>query len=125
LVVDAFGSEADALESLRLVWPAYFPSWDASPRMPPVRLSVAGYAETWASVLEQLARLEAAVPGADLPRTMRAQAVMDRHGCLRHGIIHHEATGWPRHQNQLRRADEILRTASALSASADLARRLR
>jgi pimeloyl-ACP methyl ester carboxylesterase len=61
------GSEADALESLRLVWPAYFPSWSAAPRMPPIRLSVAGYAETWVSVLAELPRLEAALPGIDVP----------------------------------------------------------
>ena len=61
------GSEADALESLRLVWPAYFPSWDAAPSMPPIRLSVAGYAETLASALEELPRLEAALPGIDVP----------------------------------------------------------
>ena len=61
------GSEADALESLALVWPAYFPSWDAAPSMPPTRLSVVGYAETWVSVLEELPRLEAALPGIDVP----------------------------------------------------------
>ena len=61
------GSEADALESLRLVWPAYFPSWDAAPAMPPIRLTIAGYAETLACVLEQLPRLEAALPGIEVP----------------------------------------------------------
>ena len=61
------GSGADALESLHLVWPAYFPSWDAAPPMPAVRLSVAGYAETWASVLDELPRLEAALPAIQLP----------------------------------------------------------
>ena len=61
------GSEADALKSLRLVWPAYFPSWGAAPAMPPVRLSVPGYAETLASVLEELPRLEAALPGIEVP----------------------------------------------------------
>jgi pimeloyl-ACP methyl ester carboxylesterase len=61
------GTEADALESLRLVWPAYFPSWDTAPQMPPTRLSVAGYAETWASVLNELPRLEAALPGIGVP----------------------------------------------------------
>ena len=61
------GSEADALESLRLVWPAYFPSWDAAPPMPPMRLSVVGYAQTWASVLDELPRLEAALPEIRVP----------------------------------------------------------
>lgn len=61
------GSEADALEGLRLMWPAYFASWDAAPAMPPMRLSVPGYAETVASVFEELPRLEAALPGIDAP----------------------------------------------------------
>ena len=61
------GLEADAVESLRLMWPAYFPSWDTAPLMPSIRLSVSGYAETWASVLDELPRLEAALPGIEVP----------------------------------------------------------
>ena len=61
------GSEADALESLRLVWPAYFPSWDAAPAMPLIRLSVPGYAETLASAQAELPRLESALPGIAVP----------------------------------------------------------
>jgi hypothetical protein len=47
MVLRGAGTEADALESFRLVWRAYFPSWDAAPQMLPLRLSVAGYAATW------------------------------------------------------------------------------
>jgi pimeloyl-ACP methyl ester carboxylesterase len=61
------GTEHDALESLRLVWPAYFPSWEAAPEMPSIRLTVAGYAETLASALEELPRLEAALPSIAVP----------------------------------------------------------
>lgn len=39
-------SEADFIESFRLVWPAYFADPDAAPPMPEVRLSVDGYSET-------------------------------------------------------------------------------
>jgi pimeloyl-ACP methyl ester carboxylesterase len=61
------GSEADALEGLRLVWPAYFPEWEAAPQMPPIRLAIASYAETWDSLVEELPRLEAALPTIDVP----------------------------------------------------------
>lgn len=61
------GSDADAVESLRLVWPAYFPSWDDAPVMPPVRLSLPGNAETSASVVQELPRLEAALPEIEVP----------------------------------------------------------
>lgn len=61
------GTEAEALESLHLVWPAYFPTWDSAPTMPPVRLSVDCYAETWASVVDELPRLEAALADIALP----------------------------------------------------------
>lgn len=61
------GTQDDALEGLRLVWPAYFPSWDCAPAMPPMRLAVTGYAETYASLLDELPRLEAALPGIAVP----------------------------------------------------------
>jgi proline iminopeptidase len=48
------GTEADALESLRLVWPAYFHDPGSAPPMPDdIRLSVRGYSETF----EDLKRL--------------------------------------------------------------------
>jgi pimeloyl-ACP methyl ester carboxylesterase len=56
------GTEADALESLRLVWPAYFNDPRTAPPMPDdVRLSVACYSETRESVMPQLASGE--LPG--------------------------------------------------------------
>lgn len=67
LAMQGEGSEADALEGLSLVWPAYFPTWEAAPAMPAMRLSVACYAQTWGSVLQELPKLEAALPGIDLP----------------------------------------------------------
>ena len=53
------GTEEDAIESMRLVWPAYFPTWDAAPPMPPMRISVPCYAGTLSSLVEQLPSLEA------------------------------------------------------------------
>src|SRR4051794_14990105 len=42
------GTEADALESLRLVWPAYFNDPANAPPMPDdIRVSVPCYADTW------------------------------------------------------------------------------
>lgn len=56
------GTEADALESLRLVWPAYFNDPPSAPPMPDdIRLSVPCYAETWEDVLPLLASGE--LPG--------------------------------------------------------------
>jgi proline iminopeptidase len=45
------GTEADALESLRLVWPAYFDDPRTAPPMPDdLRLSVASYSETFEDI---------------------------------------------------------------------------
>jgi pimeloyl-ACP methyl ester carboxylesterase len=56
------GTVEDALESLRLVWPAYFAEWDRATEMPPMRISLEGYSGTWESLKQQLPRLEAALP---------------------------------------------------------------
>jgi pimeloyl-ACP methyl ester carboxylesterase len=51
------GTIEDALEGLRLVWPAYFASWGAAPEMPPMQLSLPAYAETFESLHAELPRL--------------------------------------------------------------------
>jgi pimeloyl-ACP methyl ester carboxylesterase len=49
-------TDADALESLRLLWPSYFADPAAAAPFPPgMRTSLEGYRETFASVAEQLA----------------------------------------------------------------------
>ncbi|MDQ6884723.1 MAG: alpha/beta hydrolase [Candidatus Dormibacteraeota bacterium] len=48
------GTEADALESLRLYWPAYFAHPEAAPPMPSLKLSVRCYGETFESIREHL-----------------------------------------------------------------------
>jgi pimeloyl-ACP methyl ester carboxylesterase len=61
------GSDDDAIEGMRLVWPAYFAKWDAAPPMPPMRASVDAYAQTFASLHEELPGLEAALPSIGTP----------------------------------------------------------
>ena len=51
-----FPTDADALESLSLLWPSYFADPAAAPPFPPhMKTSLEGYRETFASVAEQLA----------------------------------------------------------------------
>jgi pimeloyl-ACP methyl ester carboxylesterase len=61
------GTGEDALEGMRLVWPAYFADWDTARPMPPLSLSVPAYAEGFASLRERLPALEAALPTITVP----------------------------------------------------------
>ena len=61
------GTEDQMLESLRLIWPAYFPSWDAAPPMPDMTGSVEAYSQTFESIHELLPALEAALPTVRVP----------------------------------------------------------
>jgi pimeloyl-ACP methyl ester carboxylesterase len=61
------GTEEQMIESLRLVWPAYFPSWDAAPPMPDMTASVEAHAETFESIHELLPALEQALPTVRVP----------------------------------------------------------
>jgi len=57
------GTPEDALESLRLVWPAYYADWSAEHQMPAdMRLSMDAYAQTFESLHAELPRLAAALP---------------------------------------------------------------
>jgi pimeloyl-ACP methyl ester carboxylesterase len=57
-----------ALESLRLVWPAYHATWDGGPPFPDdLRLSVATFVATFASIRAELPALEAALPSIGVP----------------------------------------------------------
>jgi pimeloyl-ACP methyl ester carboxylesterase len=48
-------TDADMLASLTLIWPGYFADPATAPPLPPhIRVSVAGYAETFASVAQHL-----------------------------------------------------------------------
>lgn len=61
------GNEQEALESLSLVWPAYFAHPDTSPPMIPVRLSVPGYSEGYESMVKEIPRLESLLPDIKIP----------------------------------------------------------
>jgi pimeloyl-ACP methyl ester carboxylesterase len=65
--LEGTGTPADALESLRLFWPAYFADPSTAPPMPPLRFSVDGYAGTFASILEGRSAVEESLPGLRLP----------------------------------------------------------
>jgi pimeloyl-ACP methyl ester carboxylesterase len=62
------GTEGDALESLRLVWPAYFgdPA-NATPMPDDLQLSVAAYAGLWEALLGAMPSLAAALPDVGVP----------------------------------------------------------
>jgi len=52
------GTPEDAMESLALVWPAYFARPEHAPPMPPMTMSLPCYAETWASIHDELPRTD-------------------------------------------------------------------
>lgn len=57
------GTEADAAESMRLVWPAYFAERDAAPPFPETRMSLEAYSATYESLLSELPGLAARLKG--------------------------------------------------------------
>jgi len=60
-------NEQDATESLSLAWPAYFAHPDAAPPMMPLRLAVRCQADSYASMVKELARLESLLPDVEVP----------------------------------------------------------
>lgn len=60
------GTEEEALESMRLVWPAYFANAQAPP-MPEIRLSVETYSQTLDSMTEGMPELAATLANLVLP----------------------------------------------------------
>jgi len=61
------GTEEAMLEGLRLVWPAYFPSWDAAPPMPDINGSVEAYSQTMESIHVLMPALEQALTSVRVP----------------------------------------------------------
>lgn len=57
----------DAVEGLRLIWPAYFASREAAPPMPEVRLNGRCYVATMQSAESELPGLESALQGITAP----------------------------------------------------------
>ncbi|HXY46243.1 MAG TPA: alpha/beta hydrolase, partial [Acidimicrobiales bacterium] len=61
------GQPGEAVESLRLLWPAYFPDRDGAPPMPDMRMSLKAYSGVFASMLASLPTLEASLPTISVP----------------------------------------------------------
>jgi len=61
------GTEDDALERMRLVWPSYFAEPDAAPPMPPMSLCISANAGGFESLKARLPELEAALPTISVP----------------------------------------------------------
>ena len=60
-------SEELALESMRLVWPAYFASPTTAPPMPALRMATERGAQMYQSIVESLPSLEAGLPSIRVP----------------------------------------------------------
>ncbi len=61
------GSEEEAVESLRLMWPAYFADPSSAPAMPPMRISVPAYAGLYEDLTNRLPELEQALSDIGVP----------------------------------------------------------
>lgn len=61
------GTEAEALESLTLVWPSYFARPERVMDQPPVTFSLPANAQLWADLQVRLPELEATLPSIGLP----------------------------------------------------------
>jgi len=60
-------TEDQLVEGLRLIWPAYFPTWDGAAPMPDITGSVEAYSATYESIKELQPEIEAALPTIDVP----------------------------------------------------------
>ena len=65
--MDGQGTEADAVESLRLYWPAYFANPAAAPPFPEMQLSVEAYSATFESLHAELPGLAGRLVGLAVP----------------------------------------------------------
>jgi pimeloyl-ACP methyl ester carboxylesterase len=61
------GTDADALESFRLIWPAYFARPEKAPPMPDLEMTVAGYSEAIDSMESGRAALASTLPEVRVP----------------------------------------------------------
>jgi pimeloyl-ACP methyl ester carboxylesterase len=61
------GTQEEASESMRLVWPAYFADPERTLPFPGVSISLPAYSGLWDSINAQLPRLAEALPGVRVP----------------------------------------------------------
>ncbi len=79
------GTEEDQVEGLGLVWPGYFADPATAPPMPPMRISVDCYSQTFDSIHDHFRRqtLVRRLPGVEVPLTLLLGAkspIPNRHG---------------------------------------------
>jgi len=67
LMTEGGASDELALESMRLVWPAYFADPEAAPPMPDLLMSGECFAETVRSIVDELPSLEAGLSRIEAP----------------------------------------------------------
>jgi pimeloyl-ACP methyl ester carboxylesterase len=65
--LDGQGSEADVVESMRLLWPAYFAHPGSAPPFPDLHATVDAYAATFESLHAELPALAARLDGVEVP----------------------------------------------------------
>lgn len=65
--VDGQATEADAVESIQLLWPAYFANPAAAPPCPDLQLSVDAYSATYESLRTELPALAGRLEGLAVP----------------------------------------------------------
>jgi proline iminopeptidase len=64
------GTEGDLMESMQLLWPAYFAEPAAAPPFPGMRFSVEAYSATFASLHAELPRLTSRLAGISVPTVL-------------------------------------------------------
>jgi len=67
LAMSGEATDEQALESMRLVWPAYFADPGSAPPMPELRMASRSSAETGRSIVAELPALEAGLPQIRVP----------------------------------------------------------
>jgi len=66
-LMDGSATEAEAVESLRIFWPAYFPSPDRAPEFPALRINAASAGPTLQSAVAELPGLADRLAGSQVP----------------------------------------------------------
>jgi pimeloyl-ACP methyl ester carboxylesterase len=66
-VMDGSATETEAVESLRIFWPAYFPSPDRAPSFPDLRVNAASAGPTLQSAVAELPGLASRLAGSRVP----------------------------------------------------------
>ena len=66
-LMDGIATEAEAMESLRIFWPAYFPSPDRAPEFPDLRVNAASAGPTLQSAVAELPGLANRLAGSQVP----------------------------------------------------------